>query len=513
MNDPICIDPTIYYNTQLGVCESPEPGRESIPNPAPIFIPPSRHLNSLPPNRRFLNLRDYSTYFAAASNRGPNLSIAGPSHQNPLVLGLFNLVACNSGVVGRSNERDASSSADSPGETNGITSGEAGTTVGTNIDTEGNDSTGDTGSHPIDPFPGNPSFHDTLPCGREGFTSDLDETYGVCTNYATNDHHLFQWNPSKSGEIASLLSLSYAPDQVLRVATGEYFITHYGNTAALPPVGAGLAVVNTETGFQLHKSFPSIALASPGLTSAGSPISQIKPSQPKGLVEVGNRIYVATSNGVVNLAEPSQSYYNPGTVLIYDRENSDWFHNIRTTDFNPTGILYRNNKIYVVNSGDINASRNPVATSPSSVDVIDPGTVEIVENIPLGTVGAGIHGELAISSDGKKIVLATGDNSGRMIVVDLESKSVREIFVVTGGPALLTGVSLHESNQFAYVGNFNDGNLYTVDLESGKVIEIATRTLDSDTGDAQGISDGLVSGGILYVGLGSDIFQLPLTVP
>jgi hypothetical protein len=392
----------------------------------------------------------------------------------------------------------------------------------------------------------------TTPCGSPGYISDLDEGVGVCTQVTPNQYHLFSWNSQNQGSgdagASTMLELGFVPDQVLKGSNGKYFITHYGASSTLPP---GLAVVDPSGAMQDQLPFTQVVLGAPLANSKGDMVIQIDPTFPKGMAQVGNRLFIATSNfvidGIVREATPDggttlilNTHFNPGTVLIFNTASDSWEHYLTSTDFNPTSVAAINGKIYVVNTGDVNPTRSPIATTPSSIDVINPQTLQIERNIPLGIPGyrnadagspngmdasmeggistdagvagprenlaAGIQGEIAVSSDGKTLVLPTGDNSGRLIVVEVASGSSRSITVATGTKVLLTGVTFHPSDQFVYVGNFNDGKIYTVDIRNGQVVN--HQTLDNNTTDLMGISDGLWQSASVFMGVGPQVYRL-----
>src|SRR4029453_2771931 len=108
--------------------------------------------------------------------------------------------------------------------------GEGGVPNSTPPPAEEDGGTPDTPPQPAPPF-GAPQLHGTVPCGTGSMISDLDLDstggLGVCANYNTNNHHLFRWNPSVSGSgsISSIIPLSFAPDQVLRLGSGEIVVS------------------------------------------------------------------------------------------------------------------------------------------------------------------------------------------------------------------------------------------------------------------------------------------------
>jgi len=60
---------------------------------------------------------------------------------------------------------------------------------------------------------------------------------------------------------------------------------------------------------------------------------------------------------------------------------------------------------------------------------------------------------------------------------------------------------------YAYVSNFNDGRQYVVDLAQGIVVG-SPIPLDPNLEDNQGLGDGILSGGKVFIGRGSQILGL-----
>ena len=549
MSATICLDPRANYNFTTLTCETqpdqpagPIPNQESLASFSVAALSPSAP--------RAKSLEDFKKVLLPIAASGSGLP---KSQFNPFSLSLFAFLpfGCgdsNSSNLFKKNEKyDASTG--SGGENSGGTGGTGGATAGTGGSSgssaiDGGDGGADSGSTEGILEPGIPFA--TTPCGSDGTIPDLDQDVGVCANYSEDKHHLFSWDPENmstmDGGSNSILQLGFAPDQVLKGTNGKYFITHHGDLSAVPPSPTGLAVIDTAQSMQSQVDFSKIVLGSSKPTSSGTTTTQVSPSFPKGLAQVGQRLFIATSN-LVTRALAKDNYYNPGTVLIFNTQLGTWEHFLTTTDFNPTSLAVVNGKVYVVNSGDINPARDgaQLVTTPSSIDVINPQTLVIEKNIPLGmppsgtmdggmpkpmdgsaagmmdgstpttpsreNVAAGIQGEIALSPDGQTLVLPTGDNSGRLIVLDLTTQSTRYITVATGEKVLLTGLSFHPAGEYLYVGNFNDGKIYTIDLKTGQVDD--QQSLDSDTTNFSGISDGLWQGGAVFMGVGPEIYRIP----
>lgn len=545
MSGNICLDPIKYYHAETQTCQWPEISEARSQAIEPTATYSGKTSNPLTsPAKSGRNLEQYRQMLAqGAFEKSPSPT---PSllKQNPLEFGVFSfLVACNSDGSSFPKDQTSSGNGGSPSIPDASTTGEVGGTGNTggaggsggsggtdNLPNAGNINDG--GNFPT--IPGAAILHDTAPCGSVASIPDLDEGLGVCTHYSTgpedpSNFQLFGWDPDLSNSASTLSALAFAPDQVLEGSSGEIFVTTYGDDTAVPKELPGIAVLNASLpGPVQQEPFPNIVLRrsslissdagsldggvsevvpnippDPHVTSSGREVDLIAPTFPKGLVEWNHRVFIATSNLDLNNQD-----FLPGTVLVKNLSTGTW-SNFFTTGFNPTGIGLNNDRLYVVNTGAVDFYG--VVSSDSSVDIFDPGSQELLENIPLGPVAAGIEGELTFTPDGQTLILATGDNSGRLIVVDLNTKESREIPVATGSKILLSGVTLHPDGEIVYVNNFNDGTLYTVDLKTARVL--SSQILDQDVTDLMGLSDSLWKSGALFVGNGPNILKLSTQSP
>ncbi|MBL7685883.1 MAG: hypothetical protein JNK65_07625 [Deltaproteobacteria bacterium] len=345
-------------------------------------------------------------------------------------------------------------------------------------------------------------LHGDSPCGSAALISDLDWNdqggLGLCANYTQSQYHLFRWDPLTAGAISSVVALPFPPDQLFRSSGGEVYISTYQNS--------GLTRLNAALTAQTHLPFPS-SLINTGLSSSGRIVGNFAPSFPKGVLEMNGRIFVATSN-----YNALQQDYSPGTVLVLNPPATS-YQSIQTTDYNPTSLAeveYQGNRVLmVVNGGAL--SRQGLPQSSSSIDLINPATLERVATIPLGNVGAGLNGEVAVSSDRRQVVLPTGDNSGQVIVVNLQTLERQTIrlrdFGLTGERALLSSVQLTEDARAAFVTNFNEGTLYVIPL-NGTVGSVQRIVLDSNLNDGEGIGESFWRNGELFVTIGSHIQRI-----
>jgi len=141
-------------------------------------------------------------------------------------------------------------------------------------------------------------------------------------------------------------------------------------------------------------------------------------------VRVAGRLFVATANAL-----PSGGRYNPGSVLVYDFDESGDVPLIRphperrllfTTHFNPTGLtLHQNSRgrdlVLVTSTGALSASGSVL--TPGGIDVIDVASLRVVATIPLEYAGASF-GRLAIDPTGR-VALAGSDSKRHLYAVDL----------------------------------------------------------------------------------------------
>ncbi|MCC6273520.1 MAG: hypothetical protein IT572_08640 [Deltaproteobacteria bacterium] len=336
--------------------------------------------------------------------------------------------------------------------------------------------------------------HDTAPCGAAGSVTDLDEGLGVCANYATNDHHLFSWDPARPGAAASIIPLTYAPDQVLRAADGEIFITTHQNP--------GLAAVRPEEGSESHHPFPA-SIPTLAHSSRGRALGAIRPAYPKGLVEIEGQVFIATSN-----YDEVHDDYQPGTVLAFQRATGN-FGVLSTSGYNPTSVGVADGRLLVVSSGAVD--RNGLATTDGFLDIFDPLSHNLLRSIPLGRRGAGVSGEISLSPDGRTAYLPTADNSGRILAVNLDTGTLREISMtaagVSGARIFFPSLQVGEDGRYGVAANFNDGKVYPLDLTSG-TLSFPPLAVDDNTADGEGLSDGLRIGAEYFVGMGPRLLRL-----
>lgn len=471
MSEKICFDPTAYRPQAL-VCEAAPLAvpADASPVSSPREAPQALPLPSGSPLHHGL-LANRRTLARQAFPEAPRARAIW--EESPLAFSAFSMlpVACSSHPTDAPEDEPT-------GDGGGSSTGDAGT--------------------PDAPAPA-PAFiaqgsHSESPCGVGSMITDLDEDFGVCANYGTGNHHLFRWNPLAAGAATSIITLSFPPDQILALAGGDILITTHGTP--------GLSWVNPTDSVEGHYPFPA-SLPISGTTSSGRSVSAVVPTFPKGLVELNGDIFIATSNLDTTIGD-----YLPGTVLRYHPSTSTWQH-LRTSGFNPTSMAEAGGRLLVVSSGAMD--RNGTVTTPSVLDIFDPASGALLRTVPLGQNGAGLSGEMALSADQKTLVLGTADNSGRLVVVDLEDEVARQINLRSqlGSPARLffSQIQVRPDGRYAFVSNFNDGRSYVVDLTTGTLTASGVVS-DDDTADAVGLGDAWLRGGDLFLSKGSSILRL-----
>jgi hypothetical protein len=140
--------------------------------------------------------------------------------------------------------------------------------------------------------------------------------------------------------------------------------------------------------------------------SDGQPVASFTTNFTSGVLRVGDRLLVATSNFATFGSNP---VLYPGTVLLYDVDDSNpaqlvvtpatppW---IVTTDPNPSHLtLLPGGRVAVTNTGRLSLTNPPGASGPGSVDVVDPQVGAILANVPLGNAAPGF-GRIAVDPSG-----------------------------------------------------------------------------------------------------------------
>ena len=147
-------------------------------------------------------------------------------------------------------------------------------------------------------------------------------------------------------------------------------------------------------------------------------------SYPGGLAQSDGKLFVTMSNYISPLLPAIAA---PGIVRVFQLSDSSPYlteitDSIITTDFNPTGVTpLPDGTIAITNSGvsDIwDGVSHPI--TESSIDILDPDTLEIVDNIPMGTVSLSFK-KLAVTTDGATAYIGSS-SYGEIYGIDLEEK-------------------------------------------------------------------------------------------
>lgn len=271
---------------------------------------------------------------------------------------------------------------------------------------------------------------------------------------------------------------------------------------------------------------PSTALAATDVTKIT--ISGLTLSWPAGTpnskgIDVGARALpitftsgAASSNGRVFFAASNLDAsfdYNPGAVVSFavDPVTKAISNGVvfRTTDFNPTALTRvktpRGDLLLATNSGVF-------GSGTSSIDVIDPISLQLKATIPCGRRDAA--GPVSVSRDGRRGYLGS-QAAAEVYVLDLESlgdelantaptsRPARFLGGYTlpaaGSFAYVSGLALSHSGTYLYAVNFNQSELFVIDLTSSPRPGLAARA----TGFAR-------SGNVAnYEGLASKVLVRP----
>lgn len=167
--------------------------------------------------------------------------------------------------------------------------------------------------------------------------------------------------------------------------------------AAIPVVFEGTARLSVPTAWTLSGAFTK---------SNGQAISSFATNFTSGVLRVGGRLLVATSNFAQVGSNPVM---NPGTVLLFDVAEDELGRLVVaradpafaiTSDPNPSALtLLPSGLVAVTNSGRIRLGTPPAALGPASVDLLDPASGVVVASIPLGNAGLAFR-ELALDASG-----------------------------------------------------------------------------------------------------------------
>lgn len=194
----------------------------------------------------------------------------------------------------------------------------------------------------------------------------------------------------------------------------------------------------------------------------------VVPAFPAGIALAGDRLFVSSANYIRTNAPAVAA---PGTVLVFAIAANGTLSRdgvIVTTDYNPTGLAVRNDsELVVVNSGVIDIiDAAGVPQTRGSIDIVDPETLQIIANIPIGTVGLSSHAP-AVSFDSARAFIGSFAY-GEVYEIDLLNRRLLrgedDPIVVTGGSDYITDVVLSMDDATLFVASFEQSAVFPFDL-------------------------------------------------
>ena len=150
------------------------------------------------------------------------------------------------------------------------------------------------------------------------------------------------------------------------------------------------------------------------------------------------RIYVTNSAG--------------NTVDVVDAATNKIVQTIQGIEL-PHGVVFSpdSSRVYISNE------------SESVVDVVDPGTGRILQKVPLG----GHPNNLAITKDGKRLLVGIRESTGWLDVIDTATLEKTKMIVVKGP---VHNVYVTPDGKFAVAGSIDAKNFTVVDLQTDQPV-------------------------------------------
>ncbi len=162
-------------------------------------------------------------------------------------------------------------------------------------------------------------------------------------------------------------------------------------------------------------------------------------------------------NGTLYVANGASFGFAPGYVAMV--EGTTLTGTIATTQLFPVSVQeLPNGKLLVVNSGLFNFETEEV-TEPGGLDIIDPGSDEVEENIQLGNK---LPGPIAAITDDGAFAFVPA-NEGRLLRVNLEDGSV-STYEIAGADVYFSWIVLDEG--LLYLMSFGEDTTYVLDADS-----------------------------------------------
>ncbi len=205
--------------------------------------------------------------------------------------------------------------------------------------------------------------------------------------------------------------------------------------------------------------------------------STLKPVYPGGIAILGDRLFVSSANYIRTEAPAVAA---PGTIQVFQINSdgsTDRIGYILTTDYNPTGLAVRGDEeLIAVNSGVINiVDSEGQPQTDASIDIVDPETLSITANIPLGAVAASYYAP-AITNDGSRAFVGSAAY-GHIYEIDLIN---RQILRSLDNPIAITPQSDFIS---AAALSVDDGLLFASSFEQSAVFPVELTETDPVAGD------------------------------
>ncbi|RME76589.1 MAG: hypothetical protein D6785_13595 [Planctomycetota bacterium] len=269
-------------------------------------------------------------------------------------------------------------------------------------------------------------------------------------------------------------------------------VVYTGNDSSFNHI-TGVAIFNPSTGTFLSKincaitvsntsNYKALDYSSSTNSVSYRTVSTFTSSFASGVVIIGNKLYVSTSN----LDTSNYSTYYPGTVFVFDitsltsplylatifpgQDGGD--PTIRY--FNPTQLTLYGSKILLTSSGatEFDASFNSLAVSNGALEVIDPSTNTVTASYNLGK--AGLNGEeVKIYSSGTNNIAVIGSQvQGHIYRVNLTTGTVMNSY--TSNPIVVTSattneiisLSISQDQSYVFVASKANSKIYVLSLSS-----------------------------------------------
>lgn len=236
------------------------------------------------------------------------------------------------------------------------------------------------------------------------------------------------------------------PDDAPGFASSDYPFLPPGGTEATRTAISTRACVYPGAG---ASDSGNVAIAKDARCDAAEPASFLT-NLTAGTAIAAGRLFAATSN----LRNSGQARFYPGTVLVYDLEETGGALRVRphamspllfTSAFNPTGVTRYvtasgRELVLVSETGAIGAGTGTGnVRTQAAIDVVDPVALRIVATIPLGFAGPAFEA-LAIDR-GNRIGMLGASSKRQLYGVDLRPLDDARLYEGDGPPVVLDGLT------------------------------------------------------------------------